>query len=152
MHSSVETLLKDGSGWTKSPAALPHEVDALHTKATILPTEYLELIRHSNGGFGPLDISPYYLCLWPVEDIQPSNERLEMSQNIPGFFAFGDNGSEELFVFSMVDAKIYAIMKTQLEAEQAELVADSFVELISHVVVQSSPHNWNEIGERLKNS
>jgi hypothetical protein len=60
-----------------------------------------------------------------------------MPEYVPGFFGFGDAGGGEFFAFDTrlpQPWKVYAIPYVPMEEGGAQLVSDSFLELLEHIV------------------
>ena len=60
-----------------------------------LPGAYLDLLRHSNGGEGPLPVQPLNLCLYPAEEAIQIETEGTFKEYFPGFFVIGGNGGGE---------------------------------------------------------
>ena len=84
--------------WTKVPGASEVAVNLLRAAAGIeLPGEYVELLRFSNGGEGPLPDPYYVFCLDQAEYAShPENV-----SRFPDWFVFGGNGGLELFALDL---------------------------------------------------
>jgi len=58
-------LSEPGRRWNAKTGATEAEISALIARARVmLPVEYLDLLRHSNGGEGPLDLPPLWFALY----------------------------------------------------------------------------------------
>ncbi|BFG81300.1 hypothetical protein PTKU46_93340 [Paraburkholderia terrae] len=93
--------------WKKVPGASEVAVNFLRTSAGIeLPSEYVELLRFSNGGEGPLPDPYYVFCLDHAEHAsRPENARL-----YPGWFVFGGNGGLELFALDLTGTSPWPVV------------------------------------------
>jgi hypothetical protein len=61
--------------------------------------EYLDLLRFSNGGEGPLALAPLYFMLYEVELVVEINGSEDQDEIYPGHFVFGSNGGLETIAF-----------------------------------------------------
>src|SRR2546428_14185738 len=79
--------------WDVKPPASEVEIALLESKARAeLPTEYLELLRFSNGGEGPLALPPLWFQLYPVNDcINLCHSNQHVLEQFPTFMFFGSN-------------------------------------------------------------
>ncbi|WZO98912.1 SMI1/KNR4 family protein [Isosphaeraceae bacterium EP7] len=114
----------DFEGWTNhEPPADPAEIAALRTDSGIeLPEDYLDLLRLSNGGGGPLDVEPGWFQIWPAGDVLPLNRNHEVQQSIPGLIGFGSNGGGELLAFDTRGNPPWKIVMVPFLALQDEAI------------------------------
>ena len=64
----------------------------------VLPPDYVEFLRVSNGGEGFIGKNAY-LILWGVEELHSLNRDYEVEDAAPGLLVFGSNGGGEAFGF-----------------------------------------------------
>ncbi|RQQ22481.1 SMI1/KNR4 family protein [Burkholderia stagnalis] len=84
--------------WVKVGGASEAAIESLRRAAEFdLPTEYVELLRFSNGGEGPLRAPWGIFCLDDVETACSSAQ----ATLYPGWFVFGGNGGLGLFAFDL---------------------------------------------------
>ena len=69
-----------------------------------LPDEYKDFMQYSNGGVGT--IGDNYLEIWPIEEINSSNQELLVEEFAPGLLLFGGDGANELFAFDTREANL----------------------------------------------
>ena len=74
---------------------------ALAASPENLPRTYLRFLRRTNGGSGPNPFDPGPLEVWPAEELPDRNEQLGIAERAPGFFAFGGNGGEQVYLFDL---------------------------------------------------
>src|SRR5919108_4703349 len=99
MKNNIQEILKNCKWYTEPPAS-EAALEQLQQQSKLrLPTDYLDLLRYSNGGQGVLAVRPYLFRLWPAEEVIENNLDYEMPDYVPGFFGFGDNGGGEFFAF-----------------------------------------------------
>lgn len=69
----------------------------------VLPQEYLLFLRYSNGGEGVLCIEPWYFRLCAAEDVVSYNQGYHVEEFLPGYFAIGSNGGDEMLAIRKRD-------------------------------------------------
>jgi hypothetical protein len=139
MSKSIE-LLNCGDGrWIKSDPVLPKDLDDLLAAIEIeLPSDYVDFLKICNGGRGALDVFPFWLRLWPAEEILDNRLGYDMEDYIPDFFAIGDSQGGELFAFDIREdpiSRVFAIPFIPMDGKHARLVAADFSDLLSHVIL-----------------
>ncbi|MBB5061463.1 hypothetical protein HDF16_006199 [Granulicella aggregans] len=67
-----------------------------------LPTQYLDLLRYSNGGEGPLALEPLWFALYSTSEcIELFHSDSAVATSFPGFVFFGTNGGLEMIGFAI---------------------------------------------------
>lgn len=121
-------------GWVSnepcSSEALSHLIE---NSCVSLPDQYIDFLSRSNGGFSGLNIQPLAMHLWPCEQVVQQNKDYEVSSYLPDFFAFADNGGNECLVFH-VSGEVHSVCLDSLDPDAVLIVADSFLDLLGHVV------------------
>jgi hypothetical protein len=122
--------------WNESAPATPGAVDSLIRHAGIsLPADYLAFLASSNGLDGEIRVQPYWLILWPAEEVLAGNRGYCVSEYAPGFFAFGTSGGGEMYAFTVregnAEGPIVAIPFIPMDPSLALPVADTFEELLA---------------------
>jgi hypothetical protein len=89
--------------WQAEAPASEVEIALLESRARAnLPAEYLELLRFSNGGEGPLALPPLWFQLYAVKDcIDLCHANQHVLENFPTFMFFGSNGGLESIAFDL---------------------------------------------------
>ena len=130
---NIAEILKDAV-WDIEEPAKPESIESLVANVgKDLPSEYLALLRYSNGGEGSLDIDPGWLQLWSSEQIIEHNRGYEIEENIPGFFGFGSSGGGELLAFDTRNGKPWKVVMIPfipMSAKEARIIANNFEEFI----------------------
>jgi hypothetical protein len=134
-------MLAVGRIWFKYPGASAEALDALRARAGIeLPKEYFDLLAFSNGGEGPLSVSPYNFCLDSAEDALKYKVAKTYEEFFPGFFVFGSNGGGEYIAFDVRGGKpwpVVAIDMTNINLwESVEFIAKDFRSFLALVGVE----------------
>ena len=105
-----------------------------------LPSSFIELLLHSNGGEWSLPVQPLNLCLNSVEEIIRTISELTHEEHFPGFLVFGSNGGG---VYTAIDHRgnePWAVValdacNSNISESRTEIASnfDRFVELIGKV-------------------
>lgn len=145
------------SGWIAAAPASEQAVKTLlNASALALPNEYLQFLSLTNGGGGGLDINPWVLELWTAEEVLDLNESYGLREYIPGYFGIGSSGGGECFVFDTRQPdpwRVFIIPFIGMEEDCALLLANSFSELLEHVVPGCDTTDYMEtMGEELRNN
>ncbi len=101
-----------------------------------LPRTYVKFLRKTNGGSGPNPFDPGPLEVWPVEELLERNARLGLAERAPGFFAFGGNGEESVYVFDLRapdGAPVCSLSRD--ESEPPKLLRGSFSEALESTML-----------------
>lgn len=102
---TIADIIQDGTAdWDRKSPASEAVVSKLAVEAGCdLPEDYLNFMRHSNGGEGELGIQPGWFQLWEAENVIQFGIEYEVPKYAPGFFAFGSNGGGELLAFEITN-------------------------------------------------
>lgn len=80
------------------PPAEPSVIDNLPSKlGANLPADYLDFLRHHNGGEGFL--GEEYIILWRAEELAQLNKAYEAERYAPAILLFGSSGGGEAYGF-----------------------------------------------------
>jgi hypothetical protein len=117
---------------------------ALHTIRQVagvaLPDAYIDLLRFSNGGEGPLPIAPYNFCLDSAEDATKLKVDRTYDEYFPGFFVFGCSGGGEYIAFDLRGTSpwpVVAIDMTNIDlSESVQVLAQDFSIFMEFVGVE----------------
>ena len=77
---------------------------------------------------GELSVHPLWYIIWEPENIDEYNNDYELSENAPGFTAFGSNGANELLVLDEAGV-VYTIPAIGMEPQYADKVANNVSDL-----------------------
>ena len=84
--------------FTRHPSAADSEIRELEQSSSpLLPAEYLEFLRESNGGQG--FVGDAYLILWKADEVIEFNGLYEIAKYAPGLLLFGSDGGGDAFAF-----------------------------------------------------
>jgi hypothetical protein len=107
----LETLLlAGGHRWDGNPPAAEQDLAALIAASPVpLPSEYLALLRLSDGGSASLAGYPSYVRVWPAQTAIEYNRDYEVQHWLPGFVGFGDNGGPDMVGFDTRQGEPYPV-------------------------------------------
>lgn len=92
----------DGREWHKVDGAAQDAINALIAIApATLPSRFLELLCHSNGGEAPLPVQPRWFVLYPAEEIVEIEKMGNFKESFSGFFVIGGNGGGEAIALDL---------------------------------------------------
>lgn len=124
----AEILSQRNRKWQSSRPAPESEVADLRSRSRAeLPPEYLDLLRFSNGGEGPLALAPLWFQLYSVQDCLELCHNSEIIERFPTFVFFGSNGGIESMAFDLRTGPPWSVvMVDQIAGPQSaeELVPD----------------------------
>jgi len=128
--------LKKAAQWTPAKPATKAAMQQLVKSAGVeLPADYIAFLQGSSGGEGSLGIEPSWIMLWPAQEVIAANRDYCVSEFLPGFFAFGSSGSDEMFAFDLRkpgQVSVVMVPFIGMDADEAILVAPTFAALANH--------------------
>ena len=98
-----------------------------------LPESYLQLLSESDGGEGPLPVSPFNLCLDPVREVLARLSNRNYGQpEFDGFLIFGGDGGGEYLALDMRQGTPWPVVAIDMVAgsDSAEIVTTDFEEFV----------------------
>ena len=137
MHTVADQIAAAKGIWRKAP---PAEVDSiavlLAASPVELPDSYLNFLKFSNGGEGELGIQPGWFLAWPAEEVEEHNLGYQVSDQLPGLWAFGSNGGGELLAFDCRHGEPWPILMIPfipMCIKEAVEVASTFDEFLGQI-------------------
>jgi SMI1 / KNR4 family (SUKH-1) len=125
MDEKLSELTRDlAIGVGASDASLRDVADALQVR---FPADYLQFMRYSDGGEGPVG-SDGYVALWSVAELVGLNKAYQVDEFAPGLVLFGTDGGNTGFAFDRraVEVRIVSVPLLGMDLSAAEQVATSF--------------------------
>ena len=120
----------EGRDWFGLDGAAISELAALKAVAPDgIPSIYLDLLAFSNGGEGPLPVSPYNFCLDAAATVVENIKNSNYSQpHLQGFLIFGSSGGGEYLAFDIRAPASWHDVTIDMVAggDTAEVVAPDF--------------------------
>jgi len=122
-------------------AASPESAKQFHDAAPPnLPRTYLRFMAACNGARGKIPYGTGYIEFWPLERVLENNREHGVARNLPGFFAFGGDGGDELFLFDLRKDDGAAVCSVAAKGANAAAVAPltkSFSEFLEGIVMMA---------------
>lgn len=119
--------------WKGNAPASAAEIDRLvHVVGFPLPPAYLDLLRQSNGGSGPLGLPPLWLELWSVAQVIDFSRFSLYARRYPGHFFFASNGANENLAMRRAPDGTLEIVAIDITVgpDSAEVIARGFDALV----------------------
>ncbi len=105
-----------------------------------LPRTYLRFIKSCNGAKGDIPYETGYLELWPLERALERNREYGVETRLPGFYAFGSDGADELFLFDLRKedgAAVCSVSTKNLGATSITPITKSFSEFLEGIMMMA---------------
>ena len=122
--------------WFAMPGASDADIQSLvHQVPFDLPPQYLALLRASNGGEGPLSVSPLRLCLFDVAFAISQWSYPFYREQFSGYFFFGTSGGGDSLALEICEGKTGPVVELDCIAgeESKQLVAPDFPSFLEFV-------------------
>jgi len=133
----LERLLGGDFGWDGNPPPADDAIELLVSWFPVEPpTEYLDLLRKSDGGTAFRSDYPTYSRLWSADLVPKNNEGYEVQEFAPGFVGFGDDGGEVILGFDTRSGPPYPVLAipfVPMEFESSQRLAADFAEFIGNL-------------------
>lgn len=132
------TILQPDRKWIRNQGATSADISLLESRArAALPQVYLELLRFSNGGEGPLALPPRWFQLYSVTDCIELCHSGSVLQEFPDFMFFGSNGGLESIAFDLREGPPWPIVALDQIAgiSSAQRIAANMSEFIQAIGV-----------------
>ena len=103
-----------------------------------LPVKYLRFMRLCDGARGDSPYDSGHLEIWSLDRAQRAQAEHRLPDALPGFFGFGSDGADRLFVFDLREedgAPISSVRAEAPDADDLEPIASSFSEFLEHIVL-----------------
>ncbi len=129
-------LAESRRGWAAGPPGDEAAIGSLQRSAPVeLPSESIDLLRHSDGGEGPIALPPLYFMLYPAEYAAELNASDEHRDLYPGYCAFGSNGGLESIAFDVRAARPWPVVMYDPVAgvESAVVIAADMASFVSAI-------------------
>jgi SMI1 / KNR4 family (SUKH-1) len=137
-----DILCQSRREWNAKPPASEIEIALLESRARAkLPPEYLDLLRFSNGGEGPLNLPPLWFQLYAVNDcIELCHGDGWVLKEFPNFIFFGSNGGLESIAFDLRIGPPWPIVMIDQIAgpESAKEVAPNMATFVEAIGLESA--------------
>ncbi|MEM7215331.1 MAG: SMI1/KNR4 family protein [Pseudomonadota bacterium] len=126
----------DGKDWQGTGGASEQAIKNLIASAPILlPESYLSFLSHCNGGQGPLNSQPMWLCLYPAEEVAEIERDGTFHEYFPCNFVIGGSCGGDAIALNVSNIGTVQVVRfdmTNIDLEESvQPVAPSFEELIA---------------------
>jgi len=137
---NIEKLLANPRfRWEREAAPDPVSLEKfLQSAPSNLPRTYVRLLKASNGGRAPNPFDEGDFVLWPVEQVGPRNDALELERRCPGFFAFAESAGGRVYVFDLREpdgAPVCTISADPSSGEEPKQLRSSFSEALESMML-----------------
>lgn len=105
-----------------------------------LPRTYLRFMRGCDGARGKIPYATGYLDLWPLDRALEKNREHGVATALPGFFAFGSDGEDEIYLFDLRKEDGAAVCSVSTKNASAAAVAPitkSFSEFLEGIMMMA---------------
>jgi SMI1 / KNR4 family (SUKH-1) len=105
-----------------------------------LPRTYMRFMKACNGARGAIPYDTGYIEFFPLETVLSENAAHRIAENLPGFFAFGTDGGDELYVFDLRaadGAPVCSISAKSTSVDDVSPITNSFSEFLEGVVMMA---------------
>lgn len=129
MNNKMATVL---AALKKNPPATQEQIDQLQVDlGVILPPDYVEYARATNGADGAVGVNGY-VSLWPIDEVAQLNKNYRVADFAPGLVLFGSDGGGEAFAFDARDGgmEIVQVPFVGMSLFEIQLLAKTFGEFL----------------------
>lgn len=119
--------------WSGEPGASYEEIESLKAALPFEPpTEYVDLLRVSNGGEGELALPPLWFQLFDVNFALQLWSDQHYRNEYPNLYFFGSNGGLESIALDMSQPKPWPVVMVDCVAglESLEIIAPNMASFI----------------------
>jgi hypothetical protein len=133
----------EGRDWYRMEGASAQTIEDLRAATPDeLPESYVQLLAVSDGGEGPLPVTPFNLCLDPAREVIARLASDNYNQpDFEGFLIFGGNGGGEYLAFDIRQGVPWPVVTIDMVAgpASADVVAPNFDAFIDLIGVGAAP-------------
>lgn len=131
----------EGRDWSGASGATVEDLARLRAVAPPdLPPRYVDLLAFSDGGEGPLPITPSNLCLDPAATVAETIATRNYGRtDLQGFLIIGSNGGGEYLAFDTRGKSPWPIVAIDMVAgsDSAEVVASDFDTFLGQIGIEA---------------
>ena len=130
MDERISQATKDLSLKSGASEGIIHKVQ--NELNIILPDDYIEFMKYSNGAEGPIG-EQEYIVLWTIEEIPKLNKAYRVEDFAPGLLLFGSDGGGEAYAFDTTpnEMPIVQVPFVGMSLKEAIWRGNSFLEFLS---------------------
>ena len=124
-----------GRDWRRLGAASEASIEALKAAAPSgLPDSYLDLLRFTDGGEGPLPVQPFWFQLYPAHEALEIEQGGSFKEFFPNLFVVGGNGGGEAIALDLRGSQPFGVVAFDMTnidlAESILPIAPTFDDMI----------------------
>ena len=125
----------------RGPAPDPSQVKQFREHAPAnLPRTYVRFLEACDGARGKIPYDTGYIEFFSVQRVLDENRSHHVAQSLPGFFAFGSDGADELYVFDLRKddgAPVCSVSVKSASVSGIAPITNSFSEFLEGIVMMS---------------
>ena len=131
-----------GRDWTGNAGASEgHLKRLIEIAPTQLPQSYLDLLRETDGGEGPLPVDPWNFCLDPSKAVADLEQKGSQKAHFAKLFVIGGNGGGQAFALDLrLNGRMPVVMFDMCNFDLQESiieVAESFDDFLPLIGVEA---------------
>src|SRR5215472_3401543 len=123
----------------RDPAPNPVQVKQFQEHAPQnLPRTYVRFLESCSGARGKIPCDTGYIEFFAAEAALDQNRKHHVGENLPGFFAFGSDGGDELYVFDLRGedgAPVCCVSSKATDIAGVSRITNSFSEFLEGIVL-----------------
>jgi hypothetical protein len=126
----------------RDPAPNPVQVKQFQEHAPQnLPRTYLRFLESCSSARGKIPYDTGYIEFFAAEAALDQNQKHHVVENLPGFFAFGWDGADELYVFDLRSedgAPVCCVSTKSTSVTEVSRITNSFSEFLEGIVTMGT--------------
>ncbi len=106
-----------------------------------LPRTYVRFMEACDGARGKIPYDTGYIEIFPIQRVLDENRAHHVGETLPGFFAFGSDGGDELFVFDLRKddgAPVCSVSAKTTAVSGIAPITNSFSEFLEGIVMMGN--------------
>ena len=123
----------------RDPAPDPVHVKQFQEHAPAnLPRTYVRFLAACGSARGRIPYDTGYIEFFAVESVLDQNRKHHVSESLPGFFAFGSDGGDDLYVFDLRKedgAPVCCVSAKAASVAAVSTITNSFSEFLEGIVM-----------------
>ena len=103
-----------------------------------LPRTYVRFMEACDHARGKIPYDTGYIEFFPIERVLDENRAHKIDESLPGFFAFGSDGGDELYVFDLRKddgAPVCSVSAKAASVSEVSPLTNSFSEFLEGIVM-----------------
>jgi len=125
----------------RDPAPDPSQVKQFYEHAPAnLPRTYVRFMEACDHARGKIPYDTGYIEFFPLKSVLDENRAHRIGESLPGFFAFGSDGGDELYVFDLRKedgAPVCSVSAKSANVSGVSSLTNSFSEFLEGIVMNA---------------